>query len=162
MKFCPKGVAAVKFRRKRRSADRARHLWVTRYLKTRFHLRFEANLSRILTGASCFGDRPVRARCVRIVSGAASRCYMHTPKTDRASREIFDASRKQRRSCGHSNSSGDCMAPRRDRAWFCALAVSCVEFMRGLGEIVQRELLNSKRAAAVEPRCRGGHKTKTP
>ena len=31
---------------------------------------------------------------------------------------------------------GDCRAPRRDRAWFPALAVSRVEFMRGLGEIV--------------------------
>lgn len=58
---------------------------------------------------------------------------------------------------------GDCRAPRRDRAWFYALAVSCVEFiMRGLGEIVRRSLLNLKLAASVEPRCRGCHKTKTP
>ena len=112
--------------------------------------------------ASCFGDRPVHARCVRIVSGAASRCDMHTLKTDRAARGIFGASRKQRRSCGHSNSSGRLQAPRRDRAWFRALAVSYVEFMRGLGEIIQRSSRNLKRAAVVEPRCRRGHKTKTP
>ncbi len=57
---------------------------------------------------------------------------------------------------------GDCRASRRDRAWFRALAVSCVEFMRGLGEIVRRASRNLKRAAVVEPRCRGCHKTKTP
>ena len=99
---------------------------------------------------------------MRIVSGAASRCDMHTLKTDRASRGIFGASCKQRRSCGHSNSNGRLQAPRRDRAWFRALAVSYVEFMRGLGEIIQRSSRNLKRAAVVEPRCRRGHKTKTP
>ncbi|WP_298043522.1 hypothetical protein [uncultured Campylobacter sp.] len=31
-----------------------------------------------------------------------------------------------------------------------------------MGEIVRRSLLNLKRAAVVEPRCRGCHKTKTP
>ena len=75
---------------------------------------------------------------------------------------IFGANRKQRRSCGHAKfERAICRVLWRDRAWFRALAVSCVEFMRGLGEIVQRALLNLKRAAVVKPRCRGGHKTKT-
>ena len=61
------------------------------------------------------------------------------------------------------------MASRRDRAWFCALAVSCVEFMRGLGEIVRRALLNLKRAAAAkkrhsscEAKALGGCRTEMP
>lgn len=162
MKFCPKGAAAVKSHRKKRSADRARRSQVARCLK----LAFVCVLKRIYRGysraASCFGDRPAHARCVRIVSGAASRCDMHMLKKDRAAREIFGASCKQRRSCGHAKfERAICRAPRRDRAWFRALAVSCVEFMRGLGKIVRRSSRNLKRAAVVEPRCRGCRKTKT-
>ena len=154
----PKGAAAVKFHRKRRDADRARRSQLARCLKIRF--RFEASLSRIFTERSMFRIATFYAR---IVCGAASRCDMYALKTDRAARGIFGASRKQRRSCGHAKfERAICRAPRRDRAWFRALAVSCVEFMRGLGEIVRRALLNLKRAAVVKPICRDYHKTKTP
>ena len=164
MKFCPKGAAAAKSHRKRRGADRELGAHSSPgVLKLAFVCVLKQIYRECSRVASCFGDRPVHARCVRIVSGAASRCDMHTLKTDRAARGIFGASRKQRRSCGHAKfERAICRTPRLDRAWFRALAVSCVEFMRGLGEIVQRALRNLKRAAVVEPRCRGGHKTKTP
>ncbi len=129
MKFCLKGAAAVKFRRKRRGADRARRSQLARCLKTRFRLRFEANLSRVLADRFMFGDRPAHARCVRIVSGAASRCDCTRSRrigrrAEYSARAVSNADR-----AGTRIRAGDCRAPRRDRAWFYALAVSYVEFI---------------------------------
>ncbi len=104
----------------------------------------------------------MRIVCASLAARLADAIYTRSRRIGRraeySARAVSNADR-----AGTQDSSGDCRILWRDRAWFFALAVSCVEFMRGLGEIDRRALLNLKRAAVVEPRMpRLSQNSKTP